>query len=706
MAAPIQSSVLAIKDKKTLIYLADTVHTSGQLSPDTVPYNVARIAAFTQARHPDHEYVLFKNPHSLLEVLRHRRPDILGLSHYFWNSRLNHKIARYVRSLYPDTVIVTGGPSLDRNRAAYEQYATTHPYIDFVVVEEGETTFEGLVAALSSSIDREKVTGIDVPGTFGILGPGEIHLSASRPRTRSLDEFPSPYLNGMLDPFLAEGLRPIIETVRGCPYQCAFCEQGSSFFTKLAKLSEARVFDEVEYIRTRTSSPQLIVADVNFGIIKRDLDVARFLKASHERHGWPSNIYVYNAKQPTETTLEVMETLYPMAQLSMSFQSIDEGVLENIHRSNIGYDKYSFITRWAKSRGLPVGTELIYGLPGETRTSFVKGYETLLDFNADYMASYNLRLFPGIELNTPEKRGDFSVETRFRPMDINLGEYVFETSERILEVEEIVLSTGTLSEDDFFYTRRLAFLVEVLWNTGYLRPSLAFLSRQGFKVMGVIEAILDRGQHSSASSFFAEYDRLARDELVRDPDEFSRRCLNDNYWSDMANGRGVNVKLNLAFAGKLMLFDNDFDAFFYDFLESEYGPQLPNSLRAIFADTLVHCRASKVNLDHPEPRFAQLEFDVPEWVRATYPVDLEPYRLASPETYAYTLDEAVLTSANQTRKRLEAVGASANSIAERIIMEVPAMKRGMRPAVRLASQPNLGAEHNQSALQQRMNWGG
>src|SRR5262249_31784903 len=157
-----------------------------------------------------------------------------------------------------------------------------------------------------------------------------------------------------------------------------------------------------------------------------DLDVARFLKNSYDRHGWPASLYVYNAKRPTESTLQTMETLYPMAQLCMSFQSTDETVLENIHRSNIGFDKYSFITKWAKSRNLGVGTELIYGLPGETREGFVRGYETLLNFQADYMASYNLRLFPGIELNSPEKRQEFCVETRFRPMDINLGEYQFE----------------------------------------------------------------------------------------------------------------------------------------------------------------------------------------------------------------------------------------------------------------------------------------
>ena len=261
---------------------------------------------------------LFKDPRTLLDELRRHRPNVLGLSNYFWNTRLNHRIARYARELCPGVVIVTGGPNLDRRRDAYIQYSANYPFVDFVVVEEGETAFANIIAALSAPEAQFQATkSRDIPGTFSILNAGEIHLSPSLSRSKSLDEFPSPYLNGMLLPFLEMGLRPILETVRGCPYQCAFCEQGSEFFTKIARLSEDRVYAEVEYVRAHTSAPELILADVNFGILKRDFDVACYLKRSHKQYGWPKSLYVYNAKQPTETTLRTMETLYPMAQLCM-----------------------------------------------------------------------------------------------------------------------------------------------------------------------------------------------------------------------------------------------------------------------------------------------------------------------------------------------------------------------------------------------------
>jgi B12 binding domain len=99
-----------------------------------------------RAGYPEDRYQLFKDPHVLLDALRAEPPDILALSHYFWNTKLNHRIARYARELYPDIVIVTGGPNLDRNEAAYRAYAEEHPYVDYVVTEEGETAFANVLA--------------------------------------------------------------------------------------------------------------------------------------------------------------------------------------------------------------------------------------------------------------------------------------------------------------------------------------------------------------------------------------------------------------------------------------------------------------------------------------------------------------------------------------------------------------------------------
>lgn len=689
-----------------LIFLADTVHNTGRLSPNTVPYNVARIAAYCQSKHPDHTYVLFKDPYELIEQLRAAHPQVLAISNYFWNTRLNHHIIRFAKNLYPDLTVIVGGPNLDRRVDAYQAYALQHPETDFVAMEEGETTFEGLVSAIEQKGTDvlQDIKSMEVPGTFAILGPGEIHVSSEKPRLRSLDDFPSPYLNGMLDDFLAQGMHPIVEFVSGCPYQCAFCQQGSQYFSKLAMLSLSRIYEEVDYIRDRCKVGRLIVADVNFGIVKRDLEVAKYLKNSYEQHNWPTDLYLYHAKVPTEHTLECIETLQPIAALCMSFQSTDSSVLKNIHRSNIGYDKYSFITKWAKAREIPVGTELIYGLPGETRESFINGYEALFQFRADYVNSYNLRLFAGTELNAPAVREQYGMKTRFRPMDTNLGEYVFDRPERIMEIEEIVITTDSLTEHDFFDVRQIGLLIESLWNTGYLRPALAFLADRDSSVTQVFEEIISTGSKDvRAMEFFAHYMKLAREELEADSEVLLRRTDDDHYWKMLMGGRGVNMKLNLAFAGWLWLFQNQVDEFFYETIR-RFASDFNVADMEAFEDVLAYCLAAKPDLDHPEPKFARLLYDVPAWVREAYPPDISRFRLSTRTVFTYTLAESTTPAALKIKDRLSKGGASQLYIAERMMMELPKRDRLSRHVSQIGDTDQDFQEIPGGNLSERVAW--
>ena len=84
--------------------------------------------------------------------------------------------------------------------------------------------------------------------------------------------------------------------------------------------------------------------------------------------------------------------------------------------------------------------------------------------------------------------------------------------------------------------------------------------------------------------------------------------------------------------------ENPFDEFFFDFLRRGYGEKLPAESKAIFDQILSHCRMSKVDLENPETRRQHLSFDIPEWIRATYPVDLTPFMLTTPVEYTYALD--------------------------------------------------------------------
>ena len=95
-----------------LIYLADLFHDSVR-GVSTVPLNVGYIAAYAKARFADSiDIRLFKRPGDLLDAIDARPPDVLGLSNYMWNLRLNGYVGRYAKTRHPACTVAMGGPMI------------------------------------------------------------------------------------------------------------------------------------------------------------------------------------------------------------------------------------------------------------------------------------------------------------------------------------------------------------------------------------------------------------------------------------------------------------------------------------------------------------------------------------------------------------------------------------------------------------------
>jgi anaerobic magnesium-protoporphyrin IX monomethyl ester cyclase len=83
-------------------------------------------------------------------------PDIIGLSVITAESQVMHDIARFIKALLPESLIIVGGP----HGTLFYQDILKDTNIDYVVVGEGETSFPELLARLSSSRDITSVKGI------------------------------------------------------------------------------------------------------------------------------------------------------------------------------------------------------------------------------------------------------------------------------------------------------------------------------------------------------------------------------------------------------------------------------------------------------------------------------------------------------------------------------------------------------------------
>lgn len=525
------------------IYLGELSHTGNGRSPNVVPLAAGYLAAYVTARRADVDVKIFRDPEELLSASREAPPDIAGFSIYDWSENLSAHCARQIKEISPRTVTIAGGASIDDIDAELQSFLHRHPEFDVCAPNEGENALLGLVDSMyaSGSELTQAVEGCAWLGAGGLVR-GEF-------RAPDLAEIPSPYLSGFLDRFLEEGYEPVLQSMRGCPYRCAFCVSGTSNWSKMVGFDLDRVIAEFEYIKERTKSDYLILTDENLGILRdRDVKLAEYLVHSFETSGYPARLYFYTAKLVTDYVLKVVETIAPIGEFGISFQTLDDGVRREVKRTNTGWPKFLEYVDWARDHGIQSSTELIFGLPGETADGYIAGIERLLRSGVDRVYSYNLRLLSGIDLNTHESRSKYGFKTKFRLPDRDYGCY-----EGIVvnEVEEVVVGSDSFDFDDYLTIRKFGLFLELVSGRAYLSDLVDLMVRSdlpGEKLVG----FLARSNYENSPlvrHVIEDYERRVGAELFDTPEECTRAL------TQLLDKTGVlpETKLNYVFVGRLML---------------------------------------------------------------------------------------------------------------------------------------------------------
>jgi hypothetical protein len=136
---------------------------------------------------------------------------------------------------------------------------------------------------------------------------------------------------------------------------------------------------------------------------------------------------------------------------------------------------------------------MILGLPGETRESFMQGISDLLDTGVLRVSAHQLMLLHGAPLNNPDQREKFGIKTRFRVVARDVGDYG--TGEPVIETEEMVVESSTLSFEDYLEVRVFHLLLTIFYYEGNVEEAFAFARERGVKPFQVIvrmQQLLDR----------------------------------------------------------------------------------------------------------------------------------------------------------------------------------------------------------------------
>jgi len=675
---------------KPRIYLADLRHNyTGVLSNDCMPLGVAYMKAVMDRDLPEVDARLFAYPNRLWEALEAEPPDVLMLSNYMWNEMLSLKFAELAKRVRLETLVVMGGPNLCIEPERQIAWFEAHPELDVYALGEGDFLARDLVKIFLEAGSLDAFRERALPSSLFRDRGGKAVRNESWERHKQVEEIPSPWLTGALDPFFDGKLAPLLETNRGCPFSCTFCVQGTRWYTKVHYFSKERIQEEIRYIAKRIhdvcpSMGFLRIADPNYGMFERDAEISGWIGEAQAEYGWPTFIDATTGKNRPDRVIKSLEKTGGALVLYQAVQSLDDRTLKNIKRSNISKEAYDQIMIHVRGRGLRSLSDLILGLPGETLGSHLEGIGTLIDSGTHELHLFQAMMLKGSELEMQSSRDDHGMQTRFRVLPKNFGSYA---GEMVFDMDEIVVATQTLGFDDYIVARKHALASSIFQNNSWFEDAVELARRLEVSRSEWFFAMADalREADGEVGELVASFEGETRGELFDTPEAlFEFHSRPENF-----------VRLEAGEIGDNLMYKYRADASFFvwpaicrvgmaatrKLLEDRaLDTEIPG-FSTFWEDLTRFIEAKHAHGTTPETILApvriELHHDVPAWVAAGRPVDPSRFRLHQPTLFEASLPEE---SAREIRGLFDVWTTSLKGLTKGVTrIRAEAQVRGCRP---------------------------
>jgi anaerobic magnesium-protoporphyrin IX monomethyl ester cyclase len=344
-------------------------------------------------------------------LIRQLEPDVVGMSVMTFQRDTAFAIARLVRELRPGARLVAGGydPSLAPD--AYEACGA----IDCLVRGEGEASFRDLLRAWEAGEDLAAIPGVSRRRGARFEHAPDRPVAKLGAEPLALPSRGARVLGGYS---LLGRQVDVVETSRGCTYDCSFCSiiemRGRNFHT----YSIERVLADIADAR-RHGAKAIFLVDDNI-----TLDVRRFEALCRAIADSDFNDVDYVVQAMTAPLADYGETLAPLMRRA-GFRYVFLGI-ENVVDADLKFLKAK-AKNTAHRRGASIGNAtvaaiehlhrhgmyvvggLIVGNPDDTRESI----ETNLEFARRYVD------WPYIQHPTPYPRTPMTVDFRARDLIVD-----------------------------------------------------------------------------------------------------------------------------------------------------------------------------------------------------------------------------------------------------------------------------------------------
>jgi radical SAM superfamily enzyme YgiQ (UPF0313 family) len=460
--------------------------------------------------------------------------DIIFYSVYLWNSKVSLAIAREAKRKNPEIINVFGGPNVPESSEKVTAFLQQYPFLDIASFGEGEIPFFKTIEKCS---EREWEA---VPSIAWKRPDNSLVVNEFKETIEDINDIPSPYLSGVFDELVRqnpeEKWQGRIETNRGCPFTCAFCYWGKKADRKLKQFDLTRVYGEIDWL-ARNKVEFVFCCDANFGILKRDLEIARKVTANKKSFSYPKAFSVQNTKNSRERIFELQKILNDeglQKGVNLALQSLNEETLKHIERSNVDNKTYTELQQMFTKNNIPTFTDLIIGLPGETYDSFTEGVsEIIANGQHNRIQFLNLTILENTLMADPDyqqKHGLTIIETELIPHHSSL-----DMIESIVEMQHLVTATKAMPGRDWIKTRVFSWMASLLHFDKLLQiPFIILHEVCGISYKDLVEAFMEKadGQNILAGIVSALEEKAASIQQGGSEYSMSGKWLNTAWYPD------------------------------------------------------------------------------------------------------------------------------------------------------------------------------
>ncbi|MDO5522342.1 MAG: B12-binding domain-containing radical SAM protein [bacterium] len=384
------------------------------------------------------EFTINNQLDAIIAGIYKEKPDFIGFSCYIWNINMVYELVKELHKVLPNTKIWVGGPEVSYDAI---HVLNTHPYIDGVMIGEGEETFhEVMQYMIDNKGELKDIAGIAYrkDGVAVTTAPREI---------MDLTKVPFPYEK--LENFQNKII--YYETSRGCPYTCSYCL--SSVEKKVRLRDVEKVKKELKFFLDQ-KVVQVKFVDRTFNCNPdHTMAIWEFI---HEHDNGITNFHFeVSADILRDREIELLNKMRPgLVQLEIGVQSTNEETITAIRRKMDLTKLRKAVDGVKKGKNVHQHLDLIIGLPYEDYATFRNSFNEVYDMEPDQLQIGFLKVLK--------------------------GSYMHECCEKYEIVYKDtapyeVLYTKWITFDDVLRLKGLEDMVEVYYNSGQFINAVKYL---------------------------------------------------------------------------------------------------------------------------------------------------------------------------------------------------------------------------------------